>query len=267
MASESTVSTGRLRTLLGYPKRGVNARQLGIANNFHGPRFAGAIFVGGYSLSNALVLLDESGDLGWQLNLPYRQGGSSRYFTVGAIVGINDNHRVPGKVVKALKKEFDWTSNNEKKWIGIGSGVRRSFAHRAVKMVKENPRVHLLVAVIDKQKVPKHIQGHFHLFYSWMASSLIGPTVRHLRQVSICPDELNAGLGYDVLIESILRKDLWFHMRSQTEVSRIIRSKPLEDGLAFCDYLAGTFQSHFEDGDSEAYNILKDHVYLHMPWS
>lgn len=218
-------------------------------------------------MSNALILLDESGDLGWEFNQPYRFGGSSRYFTIGAIVGVNNEHKRPGHVVRAMRQEFGWTSQREKKWINIGSSVRRSFANRTVKMIKENPSVHVLVSVLDKRKVPNHIRGHFHLFYAWMASSLIAPSIRTLRQASICPDELNAGLGNDALMESVLRKDLWFHLRSQTEISRIQRSKPLEDGLAFCDYLAGAFQSHFEDGQSECYNLLKDHVYLHQPWS
>lgn len=216
-------------------------------------------------MSNGLVLLDESGDLGWIFNKPYRQGGSSRFFTIGATVGINNGHRKPGSVFKKLSKIQNWTSKNEKKWIDLGSQVRKTFANLTVEMVKENPGVHILVCVLDKRKVPTHLHGHHHLMYSWMTSSLIAPTVRTLRQASICPDELNS--GSDTLVETVLRKDLWFHLRSRTEVTRIARSKALEDGLAFCDFLAGAFQSHFEDGDSDAFYILKDHVYLHEPWS
>lgn len=31
------------------------------------------------------VYLDESGDLGWKFDAPYRSGGSSRYLTIAAI--------------------------------------------------------------------------------------------------------------------------------------------------------------------------------------
>ena len=32
------------------------------------------------------VYLDESGDLGWKFDAPYRCGGSSRYLTISAII-------------------------------------------------------------------------------------------------------------------------------------------------------------------------------------
>lgn len=216
-------------------------------------------------VSNGLVLLDESGDLGWIFDKPYRHGGSSRFFTIGATVGIDNAHRKPGAVFKRLAKIQNWTSKNEKKWIDLGSQVRKTFANLTVDMAKEHPGVHLLVCVLDKQKVPLHIRGHHHLIYAWLASSLIAPTIRTLRHTSICPDELNS--GSEALVETVLRKDLWFHLRSKACVTRIARSGALEDGLSFCDFLAGSFQSHFEDGDSDAFHILKDHVYLHEPWA
>lgn len=222
-------------------------------------------FLWGYLVSSGLVLLDESGDLGWVLDQPYRQGGSSRFFTIGATVGVNNAHRKPGKVFRKLASLQKWTSKNEKKWVDQGNQVRKTFANLAVEMAKANPEVQLLVCVLDKRKVPKHIQGHHHLMYSWMASSLIAPSIRSLRQASICPDELNT--GSDALIETVLRKDLWFHLRSKTQITRVPRKGPLEDGLAFCDFLAGAFQSHYEDGASDAFEILKDVTYLHEPWS
>lgn len=216
-------------------------------------------------VSSGLVLLDESGDLGWILDRPYRQGGSSRYFTIGATIGINNAHRKPGAVYRKLAKRQKWSSKNEKKWVNFGSHVRKTFANLAVEMVKTSPEVQLVVCALDRRKVPAHIHHHHHLMYSWMASSLIAPSIRSLRQASICPDDLNS--GSDNLVETILRKDLWFNLRSKTEVTRVARHAALGDGLAFCDFLAGAFQSHFEDQDSEPFQILKDVTYLHEPWT
>ncbi len=216
-------------------------------------------------MGNALVLLDESGDLGWKLDQPYLEGGSSRYFTIAASVGVNGDHLKPAQVVRKLSKTYGWTSKNEKKWKTLGSQVKKTFANLTVEMLKSNPNLHLLVSVIDKSKVPDHVRGHHHLLYAWAASSLIAPAIRTLRQSSVCPDELNA--GSDKLLESVLRKDLWFHLRSRTMVNRIGRNKSLEDGLAFCDYLAGSIQFHFEKGESEPYNILREHIYIQFPWT
>ncbi|MVA27528.1 hypothetical protein V6582_07980 [Agrobacterium vitis] len=216
-------------------------------------------------MSNSLVLLDESGDLGWKFDQPYGAGGSSRYFTLAAAVGTNGAHRKFGAVVKKLAKQQNWSGKKEKKWQDLGSQVRKNFAHLTVEMVRSNSDLHLLVAVIDKRKVPTNIHGHHHLVYSWLAASLLAPSLRTFRHASICPDELNS--GSDSLLENVLRKEIWFNLRSQTKIERIQRSEPLEGGLSFCDYLAGTFQSHFEFTDSEPYKVLREAAYLHMPWA
>jgi hypothetical protein len=33
-----------------------------------------------------LIYLDESGELGWKFDAPYRKGGSSRYLTIASLV-------------------------------------------------------------------------------------------------------------------------------------------------------------------------------------
>ena len=53
---------------------------------------------------------------------------------------------------------------------------------------------------------------------------------------------------------------------NKTASTAIPRSKALEDGLSFCDFLAGAVQSHFEDSQSEPFNILSPYIFLHYPW-
>lgn len=218
------------------------------------------------TLSSALVLLDESGDLGWVLDQPYRMGGSSRYFTIAAAIGTQNTHRKFGKVIDKVHKTQGWTSAKEKKWIKLAPQARRVFAEHVVDLCDKEHRIALLVSVIEKKLVPPHLHDHFHLLYSWMASSLIAANARVYDQLSICPDELNAGSGSQTLIENILRKELWFNLRASTVVKRVPRTEALDTGLMFCDFLAGAVQSHFEDGISEAYDKIKKYIFVHRPW-
>ncbi|MBF4102116.1 DUF3800 domain-containing protein [Gallibacterium anatis] len=48
------------------------------------------------------VYLDESGDLGWKFDAPYRQGGSSRYLTIAAIVINHDKRHILKRLMKDL---------------------------------------------------------------------------------------------------------------------------------------------------------------------
>lgn len=65
----------------------------------------------GRDVSNALILSDESGDLGWKLDQPHRDGGSSRYFVIAACLGANGDHMKFGKVVRKFWETKGWKSN------------------------------------------------------------------------------------------------------------------------------------------------------------
>ncbi|VEH66653.1 Uncharacterised protein [Rodentibacter pneumotropicus] len=51
------------------------------------------------------VYLDESGDLGWKFDAPYRQGGSSRYLTIATILIHHDKRHLLKRLMKSLYKK------------------------------------------------------------------------------------------------------------------------------------------------------------------
>ena len=57
---------------------------------------------------SAVVYLDESGDLGWKFDAPYRRGGSSRFLTISALCVLADKKHLPKRVVRNLYDKFKW---------------------------------------------------------------------------------------------------------------------------------------------------------------
>jgi hypothetical protein len=47
-------------------------------------------------MSSIQIYLDESGDLGWRFDKPYRYGGSSRYLTIVSLI-ISPHEKAPSK--------------------------------------------------------------------------------------------------------------------------------------------------------------------------
>ncbi len=218
-------------------------------------------------MSNALVFLDESGDLGWKFDLSYRQGGSSRHFTIAAAIGENGLHTKFGKIYRQLHRQYKW-SKKEKKWTNLTKNQREQFAKLTRSLINDTPGLTILSTTIEKQKIPQNVRDSgFHFVYAWMVSSLLTPELRSLGAASICPDEMNNGVGSEGLLEHFLRKEIYFTLRARTTINRVIPNKALEDGLKFADFLAGAVQSHFEDGDSVAFNILYPVMYHHTPWA
>jgi ureidoglycolate hydrolase len=71
------------------------------------------------AMKNTTIYLDESGDLGWLLDKPHNQGGSSRYLTLAAvIVSAHKTHHI-ARVVRNLYKARNRPKSNELKSVEL----------------------------------------------------------------------------------------------------------------------------------------------------
>lgn len=62
-------------------------------------------------MMQAISYLDESGDLGWKFHQPYRQGGSSRYLSLAAIILPFDKKHLPKRFITDLYKDLELCNN------------------------------------------------------------------------------------------------------------------------------------------------------------
>lgn len=72
------------------------------------------------------VYLDESGDLGWKFDHPYRNGGSSRYLTIAAILIHPDKRKHLKRVMKRLYVKTKTPPEQEVKWASLTEEHRRT---------------------------------------------------------------------------------------------------------------------------------------------
>ncbi|WP_124831284.1 DUF3800 domain-containing protein [Burkholderia stagnalis] len=207
-------------------------------------------------MTKILAFFDESGDLGWKFDAPYRAKGSSRYFVIAAALGEGEVHRRLSKVIKQLWTQQGWTSKKEKKWNGIPDAARLNFAQLASDFAEQNPKDKLAVSVLKKEELAAHLQQDHHLLYAHLATQLIGTDLVDCDTATVCPDELNAGTGRANLLQHLMRHELWFRQGCAPDVRQISTQKPFVQALEFCDMLAGAAASHFEDGKSEPWNVL-----------
>ncbi len=101
---------------------------------------------------SVIIYLDESGDLGWTFDAPYRSGGSSRYLTVGAACVPPEKKHFPKRVVKNLYKQFGWPIGTEIKWVDMPSAARKEFAIAARSMCDKYADIHLHGVVVQETK-------------------------------------------------------------------------------------------------------------------
>lgn len=232
----------------------------------------------------AMAYLDESGDLGWKLDLPYLKGGSSRYFVIAIAIGLNQNHRRIGKVVDKLHDLQKWTSVKEKKWATIKTHTpREAFCQLAAEELAKNPSIKVLVAVYHKETAPDFLRtidvqtvhagepeaelqkleakykGRAHLVYATTVAETLADHLPAMDAFTYCPDELNEGQR---TLENILTYRLLIQQQRTLKLKRVDRKDPMQRGLDFADMCAGAVFEAYQFKDSRYLEILRPYIII-----
>lgn len=234
--------------------------------------------------TTAMAYLDESGDLGWKLDDPYLEGGSSRYFVIAIALGMNNTYRRLGKVVDQLHQAQNWTSKKEKKWGTIKAEARIVFCQLAAKELANNPDLKVMIAVYPKEHAPDFVRGidvrafhpaatpaeifeleakhrgKAHLVYAMMVAETLSEHLpASLEKLTYCPDELNEGQR---ALEHILAYRLLFQQQRDLTLKHVQRTGPMQRGLDFADMCAGAAFEAYQRGDTKCLDILRPHVLI-----
>lgn len=208
------------------------------------------------------IYLDESGDLGWTFSAPYRQGGSSRFLTIAALVTPINKKHLPERVIRGLYTDRKWSTAKEKKWADMSGGARDDFVARAVKLHQQHTDISFFAMVVNKQNVQAHIRKDPNLLYNYMIKLLLVKEMAKHPDVLLVPDPRTIKLESGNSMHDYLQTNLWF-----TEgVPTVLTTKPQDSkktlALQFADMLSGVVQSHFEDGNVDHLNGLAGSICL-----
>lgn len=202
------------------------------------------------------IYLDESGDLGWTFSAPYRQGGSSRFLTIAALVAPLEKKHLPERVIRSLYTDRKWSTTKEKKWSDMSGGARDDFVTRAVKLRQQHTDIGYFAMVVNKQNVAAHIRQDPNLLYNYMIKLLLVREMAKHGEVLLVPDPRSIKLESGNSMHDYLQTNLWF----TEEVPTVLTTKPQDSkktlALQFADMLSGVVQSHFEDGNVDHLNGL-----------
>ncbi len=241
-------------TLSEYRKRYVRTSAMGIA-----PFFC-LKFIKGFIIN---FYLDESGDLGWVFDKPYRQGGSSRFLTISTLV-IHEAIKLKSKrIIRKLHKKFKIPARYEIKWSQLNKKQRLVFAQMAKGLVLSEPNdVKYFSIIVNKANVMAHIREDSNKLYNYMIGLSLLPEMASCESVLFKPDPRSISVESGNSLHDYLKMKLWFEHKTKTYlVTKSVDSADSEN-IQFADLLSGLVQSHFEDRKSEPWNILGNHIYL-----
>jgi hypothetical protein len=209
-----------------------------------------------------MIYLDESGDLGWKFDAPYRSGGSSRYLTIGAVCVPPEKKHLPKRVVKKLYNRFGWSNKEEIKWSDMTPEARKEFSQNARSMCDKHPDIFLHGIVVQKVNVMEHIRKDSNKLYNYMIRlSLLDRMAGH-DVVTMVPDPRSIKVTSGNSLHDYLQTELWFTKKATTNLVTHNCDSKDSLGVQFADMLAGLVQSRYEDNESSNFQILAPRISL-----
>src|SRR5579863_1012548 len=166
-----------------------------------------------------IIFLDESGDLGFDFSKPYRNGGSSRFLTIGALCVPPPKKHLPKRLVKGLYWKFGWNPQREKKWADMSENARTEFAARAREMCDKNTDIILRTMTVKKSNVMAHIRADSNKLYNYMIRLLLVDYMATHEWVTMVPDPRAIKVRSGNSLHDYLQIELWFVKNVTTNLS------------------------------------------------
>ena len=211
---------------------------------------------------SAIIYIDESGDLGWNLNAPVGNGGSSRHLTISALCIPSAKKHIPKRFIKDLYNRFSWKHNVEKKWSEMNQIERQGFAQAIPALCTAHTDIHLRSITVRKANVEAHIRNDPNKLYNYMIRLCLLECMAAEDKVTLVPDPRSVKVKSGNSLHDYLQTELWFTKKVKTILITNPQDSQFCMGIQFADMLAGLVQQQWETGFVE--NIRCCAGYLKM---
>lgn len=207
------------------------------------------------------VYLDESGDLGWKFDKPYRKGGSSRYLTIATIIIAHDKRHLLQRLMKSLYKKTNTTSNTELKWARLSIEHRIWIAEKLADFKnKHGADVKFLCITVRKEKVMSHIRKDPNKLYNYMIKLLLAAELSQYNDVLFNVDQRAIKVKSGNSLHDYLQTSIWFELGTATTLNTVSCDSKCHLGVQMADIISGIVQNHYEDNKSEPFKKLILHL-------
>lgn len=209
------------------------------------------------------IFFDESGDLGWKLNRPYKQGGSSTYFTIAYLLIPKDKVKLISRFIKKFHKDRGGI-HKEIKGARIRKNKAISLSRRILnEIILINEDITIGAITVDKKTCPEPIVNtkKDHILYDFMIRKGITKKIIDMSDVEIIPDKKSVPSVSLNSCSDILKSDLWLKYKSEVEISYVPQESHNVPSLMFIDWVANFIWRKYENNSPEPYDILRPHIH------
>jgi len=208
------------------------------------------------------LYFDESGDLGFTFDKPYRYGGSSRHLTIAFLLAPKELSHLPKRIVKKLYQRKKQPTSKELKGPDLIPGDRLFLANKIVTLLANHPSIEAFAITVYKKNVEDHIRRDANKIYNYMTSLVLLDRIKDKPNIRFIPNERSIKVQSGNSLVDYLQTKLMFDLNSKT----ILENKPQEShkvlNLQLVHFIANFIWKKYEDNHSLEYDILKQKVHL-----
>lgn len=210
------------------------------------------------------IYLDESGDLGWKFDKPYRKGGSSKYFTIAYLIIPEEKIK---HIVRFMRKMAQGkTSKREVKGAELTNKRTRTIARSICNLFEWHSDITIGAITLQKTNTPSPIieSGSNNVLYNHMVEQAICKQIVLMKEVFIIPDKRSIPRESKNSCPDLLKSKLWLELGSEAILHYEYEESKDNAQLQFIDWVANFVWRNYEDHNREqnrgAYQILKPHI-------
>ena len=203
------------------------------------------------------IYLDESGDLGWVLNKPYRHGGSSRYLTIAYVACPQEKKHLLKRIVRKVYNKTKTDPKIELKGSALKVADKRYFANKVRELVSMNPDIKIGAITVNKSKVQQHIRDDSNKLYNYMIKLVALESIKQEPVVNLIRDNKTVKVKSGNSLIDYLQTILWFDMDSKTKLVDIPSDSKKVQNLIFIDWVNNIIWENYEDDNSEPYQAMR----------
>jgi len=206
------------------------------------------------------IFFDESGDLGWVLDKPFRKDGSSKFFSISYIIIPAGSQKHLSRFVRGIYKERNRTTK-ELKGTDFRAPAAKSVSRRIAAVIER----HNFIAgsiVVNKSNVPIRLMdpGCKDVLYNFMVQLGLCDKVSSFDTINIIPDERSVPSVSKNTCSDLIRSKLWLEMGSNTIVNYTPKVSHQSNELMFIDWITNFTWRNYENNEPAPFQILERYM-------
>jgi hypothetical protein len=201
------------------------------------------------------IFIDESGDLGWTLDKPNRNGGSSRYITITGLVIDESEEKYINRFISEIYKKYNLTPNIEKKGANFSPEHSSFITSQLQKIYSKSKSFKIISITVNKSKVFDSLRKDKNIFYNYVLGLLLKPEIVQHDSIEIILDKRTIKVSHGESFPDYIKTEIWGE-GLDIEISCEFVESTKNKMIWFADWYANFIWRNHEDNETSSYSQL-----------